>query len=76
MKKSYLLSILFLSFTMMIFAQKKPAKSVFNFDFETISKDFLFSHPDQPNLDSINEKHLEIITKTYTGLFYILEKKH
>ncbi|MFY7742245.1 MAG: S41 family peptidase [Flavobacterium sp.] len=36
MKKSYLLSILFLSFTMMIFAQKKPAKSVFNFDFETI----------------------------------------
>jgi len=47
-----------------------------NFDFETISKDFLFSHPDQPNLDSINEKHLEIITKTYTGLFYILEKQH
>ena len=36
MKKSYLLSILFLSFTMMIFAQKQPTKSVFNFDFETI----------------------------------------
>lgn len=36
MKKSYLLSILFLSFTMMIFAQKQPPKSVFNFDFETI----------------------------------------
>jgi len=47
-----------------------------NFNFSDISKDFLFSHPDQPNLSSINEKHLEIITKTYTGLFYILEKQH
>lgn len=47
-----------------------------NFNFNEISKDFLFSHPDQPNLTTINEKHLEIITKTYTGLFYILEKQH
>ncbi len=47
-----------------------------NFNFGGISKDFLFAHPDQPNLDTINEKHLEIITKTYTGLFYILEKQH
>jgi hypothetical protein len=46
-----------------------------NFNFGEISKDFLFAHPDQPNLETINEKHLEIITKTYTGLFYILEKQ-
>jgi hypothetical protein len=36
MKKSYLLSILFLSFSTAIFAQKQPTKSVLNFDFETI----------------------------------------
>jgi hypothetical protein len=47
-----------------------------NFNFNEISKDFLFSHPDQPNLNDINEKHLEIISKTYTSLFYILENQH
>ncbi|WP_164975466.1 S41 family peptidase [Flavobacterium piscinae] len=36
MKKSYLFSILFLSFSTAIFAQKQPTKSVLNFDFETI----------------------------------------
>ncbi|MBC8882832.1 hypothetical protein H9X57_03885 [Flavobacterium piscinae] len=35
-EKSYLFSILFLSFSTAIFAQKQPTKSVLNFDFETI----------------------------------------
>jgi C-terminal processing protease CtpA/Prc len=39
MKKSSLLSVLFLSFSMITFAQKQPTKSVFNFDFETIENE-------------------------------------
>lgn len=47
-----------------------------HFDFENISGDFLFAHPDQPSTKVINEEHLKLLTKSYSGLFFILEKQH
>jgi hypothetical protein len=47
-----------------------------HFDFKNISGDFLFAHPDQPSTKQINEEHLKLLTKSYSGLFFILEKQH
>jgi hypothetical protein len=47
-----------------------------NFEFNSSSGDFLFAHLDQPFTESINEERLRILTKSYSGLFFILEKQH
>jgi hypothetical protein len=47
-----------------------------HFDFKNIGGDFLFAHPDQPSTKIINEEHLKLLTKSYSGLFFILEKQH